>query len=153
VQVALPCAVFAPGGVALRLRGGTNADMAPQIDEFTEIFLPNVAKFGFKFEFEVARKGFFPKGGGEVNFFLSPVERLVAVDLTEVGRVTEVRGWAFTAGSLPAKVAERMAAACRETLAKAGCSALEGVEPAIEAYKEDAKAACGTGSGMVLVAR
>ena len=35
--------------------------MAPQIDEFTEIFLPNIAKFGFEFEFEVVRKGFYPK--------------------------------------------------------------------------------------------
>ena len=35
--------------------------MAPQIDEFTEIFLPNVSKFGFSFEFEVVKKGFFPE--------------------------------------------------------------------------------------------
>ena len=67
--------------------------MAPQIDEFTEIFLPNVSKFGFSFEFEVVKKGFFPKGGGLVNFYLKPVSRLEPVNMVDVGRVTEVQGW------------------------------------------------------------
>ena len=31
------------------------------------------------------------QGGGEVNFFLSPVHQLEAIDMTEVGEVTEVR--------------------------------------------------------------
>ncbi len=30
----------------LNLKGGTNADMAPQIDEFTEVCVPNLAHFG-----------------------------------------------------------------------------------------------------------
>jgi len=152
-QVALPCAIFAPSAVTLHLRGGTNADMAPQIDEFTEIFLPNVSKFGVSFEFEVARKGFFPKGGGEVNFFLNPVERLQPVDMVEVGEVVEVKGWSFCAGSLPVKVAERMASSCREVLAKCGTEALRGATPSIDSYKEDGQAAMGSGSGIVVVAR
>ena len=56
-----PCTKLLSPQVCLNLKGGTNADMAPQIDEFTEIFLPNIAKFGFEFEFEVVRKGFYPK--------------------------------------------------------------------------------------------
>jgi len=152
-QVALPCALFAPSQVCLSLRGGTNADMAPQIDEYTEIFLPNIAKFGFEFEFEVVRKGFFPKGGGEVNFFLSPVKELRAVNMTEVGQVTEVRGWSFTAGNLPVRVAERMSSACKSHLAEAASPALKGVRIDIESYKEDVETARDTGSGIVLVAR
>lgn len=152
-QVALPCAIYAPSKVCLNLKGGTNADMAPQIDEFTEIFLPNIAKFGFEFEFEVVRKGFYPKGGGEVNFFLSPVHQLEAIDMTEVGEVTEVRGWSFTAGSLPVRVAERMTSACRSHLSGADCSALQGVSVDIQTYREDQGAAAGSGSGIVLVAR
>ena len=115
-QVALPCAIFSPGEVCLQLCGGTNADMAPQIDEFTEIFLPNVSKFGFSFEFEVVKKGFFPKGGGHVNFFLTPVAYLKPINMVDVGKVTEVQGWSFTAGNLPVRLAERMAAACNAHL-------------------------------------
>ena len=170
-QVALPCAVFSPAEVCLQLRGGTNADMAPQIDEFTEIFLPNVSKFGFSFEFEVVKKGFFPKGGGLVNFYLKPVSRLEPVNMVDVGRVTEVQGWSFTAGNLPVRLAERMAAACcahlrgilvaervghqfiLPFLSEADCERLQGVTPQIESYKEDASAATGSGSGIVVVAR
>ena len=36
----------------LNLRGGTNADMAPQIDEFTEVFFQNLKHFGPNVEFE-----------------------------------------------------------------------------------------------------
>ena len=115
-QIALPCAIFSPGEVCLQLCGGTNADMAPQIDEFTEIFLPNVSKFGFSFEFEVVKKGFFPKGGGHVNFFLTPVAYLKPINMVDVGKVTEVQGWSFTAGNLPVRLAERMAAACNAHL-------------------------------------
>ena len=38
--------------VVLNLRGGTNADMAPQIDEFTEVFLANLRHFGPIVEYE-----------------------------------------------------------------------------------------------------
>ena len=71
--------------VSLNLRGRTNAQMAPQTDEYTEIFLPNISKFGFEFDFEVVRKGFFPMGGGEVNFFLKPVKQLKSITITDLG--------------------------------------------------------------------
>ena len=32
LQVTLPCLIFAPGPSTLVLKGGTNAEMAPQID-------------------------------------------------------------------------------------------------------------------------
>jgi len=151
-QTALPCALFAPGPLTLNLRGGTNADMAPQIDEYTEIFLPNIARFGFKFEYEVVKKGFFPAGGGEVNLYLSPVSRLRPVSLTDPGRVISVTGWSFTAGSLPARLAQQMAAAAREHLQQADSTELAGAEVSIESYKEDAATAPKTGSGIVLIA-
>jgi RNA 3'-terminal phosphate cyclase (ATP) len=71
----------------LNLKGGTNADMAPQIDEFTEVCIPNLAHFGLKLEYEVVRKGFFPKGGGEVNFFVDPVKSLRPIHLMDPGKV------------------------------------------------------------------
>ena len=82
--------------------------MAPQIDEFTEIFLPTIKRFGIESEFEVVRKGFFPKGGGEMNFSMTPVKELQPIVLTDLGRVESVSGWNFCAGSLPLAVGERM---------------------------------------------
>lgn len=37
IQVALPCALFANSMSILKLRGGTNAEMAPQFDYTTEV--------------------------------------------------------------------------------------------------------------------
>jgi RNA 3'-terminal phosphate cyclase (ATP) len=37
IQVALPCILFSSGVTILKLRGGTNAEMAPQIDYTTEV--------------------------------------------------------------------------------------------------------------------
>ena len=79
----------------LNLKGGTNADMAPQIDEFTEVFIPNLGHFGAKFEFEVVRKGFFPKGGGEVNFFVEPIRSLRPIHLLDPGQVGLVHKYIF----------------------------------------------------------
>lgn len=152
-QVSIPCALFSPGMVSLNLRGGTNAQMAPQIDEYTEIFLPNISKFGFDFEFEVVRKGFFPRGGGEVNFFLQPVKQLQPISLTSPGVVQSVIGWSFTAGNLPQRVGEQMASAARRQIAEADVPALRGVPVRIETYKEDASCAPHSGSGIVLVAK
>jgi len=152
-QVSIPCALFSPGMVSLNLRGGTNAQMAPQIDEYTEIFLPNISKFGFDFEFEVVRKGFFPRGGGEVNFFLQPVKQLQPISLTSPGVVQSVIGWSFTAGNLPQRVGEQMASAAKRQIAEADVPALRGVPVRIETYKEDASCAPHSGSGIVLVAK
>ena len=152
-QVSLPCALFSPGMVSLNLRGGTNAQMAPQIDEYTEIFLPNISKFGFDFDFEVVRKGFFPRGGGEVNFFLKPVKQLQPISMTSPGVVQSVIGWSFTAGNLPQRVAEQMTSAAKRQIAEADVPALRGVPVRIETYKEDTSSAPHSGSGIVLLAR
>jgi len=152
-QICFPVALFSPGKVVLNLKGGTNADMAPQIDEYTEILLPTVKRFGLDFEFEVVRKGFFPKGGGEVNFFLSPVKELKPVVLTDPGKIKSVTGWSFCAGSLPYKVAERMSSACVKHLRESdSLDLLRDVNIDIETYKEDPSAAFGNGSGIVLLA-
>ena len=42
--------------------GGTNADMAPQIDYFTMVMAPIVEKLGVKFDLDVVRRGYYPKG-------------------------------------------------------------------------------------------
>jgi len=102
-QIALPCSLFAPTSSVLNLRGGTNADMAPQIDEFTEVFLPNLKHFGPTVEYEVVRKGFFPKGGGEVNLYINPIKYIKPINRVDVGNIVSLTGWCFVAGSLPIK--------------------------------------------------
>jgi len=152
-QIALPVSLFAPTPTVLNLRGGTNADMAPQIDAFTEVFLPNLQRFGPHVEYEVVRKGFFPKGGGEVNFFVNPIKALRAIKLTDPGQLISVEGWSFCAGTLPIKVAESISRAFKDELKQCDSPAFRGVSVNIETYKETSNAAFGNGSGIVVIVK
>merc|ERR1719312_1272348 len=152
-QISLPCAIFGPGPVTLNLRGGTNCDMAPQIDEFTEILLPNLRNFGVNFEFEVVRKGFFPKGGGEVNFFVNPIRMLKPIMMTDPGTIEKIYGWSFCAGSLPLKVAEEMTYSAKKHLITSGCELIDNISIDIETYKEDRDCCPFNGNGIVIVAK
>lgn len=57
LQVSLPIAYFCNTPVIFHLKGGTNADLAPQIDFITEIFRPNLEKFGATFDIDLIRRG------------------------------------------------------------------------------------------------
>jgi RNA 3'-terminal phosphate cyclase (ATP) len=81
-QAALPCALFAagppaassPGGAgssssststSLRLLGGTDADLAPSASYLQEVLAPLLReRLGVQAAVEVAKRGFYPQGGG-----------------------------------------------------------------------------------------
>lgn len=58
LQVSLPLTFFCGSPVILNLKGGTNAEMAPQIDFITEILRPNLERFGASFDFDLIRRGY-----------------------------------------------------------------------------------------------
>ncbi|KAB0804957.1 hypothetical protein PPYR_01927 [Photinus pyralis] len=146
LQVALPCTLFANLDTTLTLEGGTNADMAPQIDTTTEVFRPLLEKFGATFDFDLIRRGYFPKGGGKVIVRIKPVRQLNAVELLETGQVTSVYGWSYVAGTLPIHLSHTMANAASEKLSQL----IRNVQ--IERYKEAADVAPDNGSGIIVVA-
>ncbi|KAK7502271.1 hypothetical protein BaRGS_00006635 [Batillaria attramentaria] len=148
MQAALPCLLFANERTQLSLRGGTNAEMAPQVDYTMMVFQPIAEKFGMKFECSVKRRGYYPKGGGEVVTTSHPVKSLTAVELIDRGNVTNIFGRAFVAGVLPIKVAHTMAQSA-ERLLRVGNA---GLAIKIEALKEPEQSAVGTGTGIILVA-
>ncbi|KAJ2948238.1 hypothetical protein O0L34_g7466 [Tuta absoluta] len=145
LQVALPCALLAPGPVSLELRGGTNADMAPQIDYMGEVFRYMLNKFGGDFSLDVHKRGYFPRGGGRVTVGVEPVQWFRGAQLTERGDVTHVRGWSFVAGGLPVKLAYQMADGAKQEISKV-CRNVN-----IECYKEDRNMATDNCSGIILV--
>ncbi|KAL4593307.1 RNA 3'-terminal phosphate cyclase-like [Arapaima gigas] len=104
LQVSLPCALFADAPSELCLKGGTNAEMAPQIDYTLKVFKPIAEKFGVHFDCDVKMRGYYPKGGGEVVVKVNPVKDLSPVSMMERGNITKIYGRAFVAGVLPFKV-------------------------------------------------
>ncbi|KAF6075777.1 RNA 3'-terminal phosphate cyclase [Phyllostomus discolor] len=145
LQVSLPCVLFAASPSELRLRGGTNAEMAPQIDYMAMVFKPIVEKFGFKFNCDIKMRGYYPKGGGEVIVQMSPVKQLNPINLTDRGSVTKIHGRAFVAGVLPFKMAKDMAAAAVRCLRKEFRDLYVNIQP----VQEPGDQAFGNGSGIM----
>jgi RNA 3'-terminal phosphate cyclase (ATP) len=44
-----------------------------QIFETLQVLKPLLEKFGIKFECDIIRRGYYPKGGGEVVFKVDPI--------------------------------------------------------------------------------
>ncbi|KAF7322639.1 RNA terminal phosphate cyclase domain 1 [Mycena chlorophos] len=158
LQVSLPLLLFSnsgsQSGVApsvLKLKGGTNADHAPQIDYIQHVFLPFAKRhFGLSVELDIRRRGYFPKGGGEVHVSVTPTQHLTPASVMERGNVTAIRGIAHVAG-LPAHLANKMrdAAVARFRQHPNSSSSLipESTLIEIESTRENSP---GAGSGIVL---
>ncbi|OXB66165.1 hypothetical protein ASZ78_012964 [Callipepla squamata] len=161
MQVAMPCVLFAASPSELHFKGGTNAEMAPQIDytvmvgkncfglvHLSCVFKPIVEKFNFTFNCDIKKRGYYPQGGGEVVVQMSPVKELSPIDLTERGTVTKIYGRAFVAGALPIKLAKDMSAAAVRCIRKE----IRDLYINIQTVREPDDQAFGTGSGIIIVA-
>lgn len=146
LQVAIPCLLFADSESKLKLQGGTNTEMAPQIEYITEVFRPIMEKFGATFDFKLNRRGYFPRGGGEIEVSITPVSKLKPVQMTEPGQITQIYGWSFVAGVVPLGVAHGMADAAGGDLKRYHSKVN------IERYKENPDMADGNCSGILVIA-
>ncbi|GBP50500.1 RNA 3'-terminal phosphate cyclase [Eumeta japonica] len=153
--IALPCALLADSTIILDLRGGTNADMAPQIDYMTEVYRPLLEKFGATFDFDLHKRGYFPKGGGHATITINPVSQLRHIVLTDPGNIKCIYGWSFVAGNLSIRLADKMSGgATQELVSKLSQSMAKAIK--IECYKELREMApdncnvCETSTGCIL---
>lgn len=153
MQVSLPPLVFAPGESLVRMQGGTNATMAPQIDYLQHVFLPSAARLGVVAAASIVKRGFYPRGGGEVELRVTPQAALRAITALDRGVVVAVHVLAFTAGAVPRAVGPRMAAAAKKLFAWY----FNGTDrPALVEQTEDVShcaAAVGDGTAIMCVAR
>jgi RNA 3'-phosphate cyclase len=108
LQALLPAMIRAPGPCRVRLTGGTDIRAAPPIDYFRRVLVPLLARLGIAVDCRVARRGYYPRGGGEVEVATTPATpRPLALDAP--GRVMRIDGLAH-AGNLPAHIPDRMRA-------------------------------------------
>lgn len=96
LQIAFPLLLFSssPLSSTLTLKGGTNAAQAPQIDYVENVFLSFVRRhFGIMAELRLNRRGYFPKGGGEVVVTVNPsTQSLQSFSLLDRGEVRCIKG-------------------------------------------------------------
>jgi len=146
LQSLLPASAFASSRVNVEIIGGTDNPLAPPIDYISNVLKPLLSKFGFEFEVNVLRRGFYPRGGGIVRVYVDPVSKLKSIKLLDQGSIKIVRGISYSS-RLPEHIANRMANSASKILEKRGFD----VDIEIEILQANhPKCALNPGCGIVL---
>lgn len=173
LQVGFPCALLLQSrltcAVSMRLEGGTNAALAPQLDYFEEVFLPTITQHAIKEEqnidicsdivsLNVEKRGYYPIGGGIVNirvsqWFQRTCKPLHPIVLMERGILRSIHIKSFYGGRAHSSIPQKMANAALEHILQ-NCSILEeltNVIPTVEVVKH--QQARGSGTGIIIIAK
>jgi RNA 3'-terminal phosphate cyclase (ATP) len=131
IQCLLPALCRANGTVFLSVIGGTDVKWAPTIDYLQHVALPAFELFGLNAKLRLLKRGYYPRGGGQVALEVVPGPLKPArLDrpLLDDAKSNNSRGSAIIGvshcGGLPAHVAERQALAAEDELKSAGYDSL-----------------------------
>lgn len=106
LQALLPVAITAPAPLRIRLIGGTDIRGAPPLDYFRYVLLPLLARMGVDVDLTLIRRGYYPRGGGEIMVSIQP-GRLHALRAEHAEAIARIEG-RIHVSNLPAHIASRM---------------------------------------------
>lgn len=147
LQALLPVMLASARRFDIVVTGGSDVRAAPPLDYFERVLLPLLARLGARTVLTVVKRGYYPRGGGEIALGAAP-SRLVAANLEERGKLLSVAGAAHVA-HLPEHIALRMRNAA---LARLRSGKMEAT-PDIAARVLAPGAAHGPGGAVVLWAQ
>jgi RNA 3'-phosphate cyclase len=117
LQGLLPAALFASGKVEGVFYGGTNNPWAPPFEYMQHVFLPTILKMGVKGSITLLKRGFYPKGGGSINFKFEPVDVLKPLEIVDFNKVESLFGLSYSC-KLPCHIVKRVAESSHKVLLK-----------------------------------
>ena len=115
LQAVLPVALMCAERLVMRITGGTDVRASPPLDYFRCVFLPLLTLMVGRVSLHVVKRGYYPRGGGEVRVEVEPGAGLRPLVLEARGALSEVGGIAHTS-NLPAHITARMAWAAQQAL-------------------------------------
>lgn len=115
IQTLLPPLILAEGESRIAIKGGTHVPFSPVYHYVAEVFVPMLRKIGVNVEPSISKYGFYPKGGGEVNFKVSPVKEIKGLNLASRERLLSIYGYSGV-GNLPTSIAERQKKSLQQKL-------------------------------------
>ena len=114
-QTVFPALALATRPSTVRLEGGTHNDHAPTYDFLARAFLPLVGRMGVGVNAELVRHGFYPAGGGAIDFQVEPATKFQPLTLDARGSVVRREACAVVA-NLHRSIAERELAVIKASL-------------------------------------
>jgi len=106
LQALLPAMIRSDERVRVRIIGGTDVRAAPPFDYFQHVLLALLRRMGARVRGKLQRRGYYPRGGGEVEVVVDP-GTLHALQLDCSGKLKAVSGNAHVV-NLPGHIVERM---------------------------------------------
>jgi RNA 3'-phosphate cyclase len=116
LQALLPVLLAARAPSRIVVTGGTDVRQAPSWDYFSEVLLRLLGRMELRARATVLRRGYYPRGGGEVALEVEPGVPAQLV-LGEHAALWRIAGEAHVA-HLPVSIAERMRDAARAALGR-----------------------------------
>jgi RNA 3'-terminal phosphate cyclase (ATP) len=142
MQAVLPALVASGKECTVTLTGGTDVRGAPPLDYFRHITLPLLARVGARTAFVIRKRGYYPRGGGEVVLSVM-TSQLRPYSFLETGAMRRIAGVAHVA-AIDVNVATRM----RDAFL-AGVAAPAGVDARIDIASLTPDQAFGAGGAFV----
>jgi RNA 3'-terminal phosphate cyclase (ATP) len=72
LQVLIPVVAISQKKLSLTIKGGTDVLWSPSIDYTRYVLRDAFSRMGIEFSFELSKRGYYPKGGGEINLQVYP---------------------------------------------------------------------------------
>ncbi len=124
----IPC-FFSKNSIKFSIKGGTNVNWSMPIEYFENVLIPQIRKYCEKIDLKVLRRGYYPKGGGEVELKIKPIfnswQDLTSykkIDLLNQKNLIAIKGISHASKDLEnARVAERQSSSTKQTLSKFNC--------------------------------
>jgi RNA 3'-terminal phosphate cyclase (ATP) len=113
-------------GCEFTISGGTDVKWSPTSDYFKNVTLPALSHLGVRCEFEVLKRGYYPKGGGMVRVKTSK-SSLHGFEFKDISESPVIKGLS-NCSNLPDHVAKRQAEAAKKLLSGRGFEADIGIE-------------------------
>lgn len=83
---------FSPSGITADIKGGTCGKGAIPIEYYFGVIIPILEHIGIKVKLDLIKRGYYPKGGGELRVRIEPKANFTPLTLTEQGRLIKIEG-------------------------------------------------------------
>ncbi len=119
LQSLIPVAIFSPEDITARIKGGTTGKAAIPIEYYPAVIIPILKKIGIDIRLNLIKRGYYPRGGGEIEVQILPTKRLFPLNLTEQGKIIKIEGISHSHKELKGrKVSQRQKDSALEILKK-----------------------------------